>query len=90
MCFDFVPCKHFVQVEGIPGWAVYDARQIAQRFVQNPEAFEIDSKFMPELEIERPGPKHFEPYIHDRMESIEPQTVLEIHTKKSKYQDTHI
>lgn len=86
MCFGFVPCKHFVHIEGFPGWAVYDARQIAQRFVQNPEAFELDSKFMPELDMQRPDANHFEPYIHDNMQSIDPEVVLEIHSKKKIYE----
>ena len=85
MCFDFIPCKHFVQLEGFPGWAVYDAKQIAQRFVRNPDAFEFDSKFIPELDIQRPDAKHFEPYIHDKMEEIKPELVLEIHSKKKAY-----
>lgn len=85
MCFDFVPCKHFVHMEGFPGWAVYDARQIAQRFVRN-DAFELDSKFIPELDMQRPDAKHFEPYIHDTMPVIDPELVLEIHKKKKAYQ----
>jgi hypothetical protein len=85
MCFDFVPCKHFVQIEGIPGWAVYDARQIAQRFVRNPDAFELDSKFMPELNVQRPDAKHFEPYVRDKLPHINPKDVLEIHKKKQLY-----
>jgi hypothetical protein len=85
MCFDFVPCKHFVQIEGIPGWAVYDARQIAQRFVRNPEAFEIDSKYMPELNVQRPDANHFEPYVHDKLSPIDPDVVIEMHKKKQLY-----
>jgi hypothetical protein len=85
MCFDFVPCKHFVHVEGIPGWAVYDARQIAQRFVRNPDAFELDSKFMPELNVQRPDANHFEPYIRDKLPPINPEDVVEIHKKKQLY-----
>jgi hypothetical protein len=77
MCFDFVPCKHFVHVEGIPGWALYDSVTITKRFIKNPEHFTIDSKFMPELEIARPDASHFELYNQETPE--DPDKVLRMH-----------
>ncbi len=78
MCFDFVPCKHFVHVEGIPGWALYDSVTITKRFIKNPEHFAIDSKLMPELEIARPDASHFELYNQETPE--DPDKVLRMHT----------
>jgi hypothetical protein len=82
MCFDFVPCKHYVQVEGIPGWALYDSVTITKRFIKNPEHFSIDSKFMPELEIARPDATHFELYKLETPE--DPDKVMQMHARVAK------
>jgi hypothetical protein len=83
MCFDFVPCKHFVHVEGIPGWAVYDSITIAKCFINNPEHFTIDSKYMPELGIARPDSNHFEMYKFAAPE--DPDKVLQMHASATKH-----
>lgn len=81
LCFDFVPCSHFVEIEGIEGWVAYTSPMIVSCFVKNPERFYIDSKFMPELEIERPGVEHFDIYNTPNRHAIDPERVLDIHKK---------
>ncbi len=86
LCMDFTQCKHFVHVEGVSGWAVYDANQIVKRFLKNPEHFSIDSKFMPELEITRPDATHFEFYNSESIQAEDPDKVMEMHIKAKRFE----
>lgn len=79
MCFDFVPCSHFVEIEGIDGWVAYEAPMIMKCFLKNGKHFAIDSKFMPELGIERPDITHFEWYKN--LTPIDPNEVIEMHKR---------
>ncbi len=81
LCMDFSPCKHFVHVEGVPGWAVYDASEIVKRFIKNPAHFSIDSKFLPELEITRPDATHFEFYNSEFIQPEDPDKVIQMHIR---------
>lgn len=78
-CLGFVPCVHFIYVEGIEGWVAYEAPMIARCFLKNRERFYFDSKFMPQLEIERPDEKHFEWY--DKLQPIDPDEVMKLHKR---------
>ena len=87
LCMDFTPCKHFVHVEGIPGWAVYDSKTIVKRFIKNPEYFTIDSKFMPEVGIARPDASHFEMYNSDAILPEEHVKVIQMHTRAKRFEE---
>lgn len=86
LCMDFVPCKHFVHIEGIPGWALYDSVTIVKRFIKNPEHFQIESKFMPEVGIARPDASHFESYNSDSILPEDPKKVLQLHTRAKRFE----
>jgi hypothetical protein len=78
-CLGFVPCVHFIYIEGIEGWVAYEAPMIVRCFFKNRERFYFDSKFMPQLEIERPNEKHFEWY--EKLEPIDPDEVVKLHKR---------
>ena len=78
-CLGFVPCVHFVNIEGIDGWVAYEAPMIVRCFLKNRERFYFDSKFMPQLEIERPDDKHFEWY--EKLQPFDPDQVIEAHKR---------
>lgn len=85
LCMDFVPCKHFVHVEGIPGWVVYDSATITKRFIKNPEYFTIESRFMPEVGIARPDASHFELYNSDCILPEDPDKVMQMHVRAKRF-----
>ncbi len=78
-CLGFVPCVHFVCIEGIDGWVAYEAPMVMKCFFKNSKHFVLDSKFMPELEIERPDITHFEWY--ENLSAIDPNDVIEMHKR---------
>ena len=78
-CMGFVPCVHFINIEGIDGWVAYEAPMIVRCFLKNRKRFYLDSKFMPQLEIERPDDKHFEWY--EKLHPIDPDEVIILHKR---------
>lgn len=78
-CLGFVPCVHFIYIEGIEGWVAYEAPMIVRCFLKNRKRFYFDSKFMPQLEIERPDEKHFEWY--EKLNPIDPDEVVQLHKR---------